>query len=224
MRVIIACAGPQTKWGGHLGVPSHLVPLRAHFGVPLLYRTVGQAREISDDVHITAPAGDHRYKLPGVTLHEQDGSAPSEYAATRGLWNERGRTVLLLGDVYFTDAAIATIVSWRAHTYRVFGRSHGSRITGTPYGEIFAVSWWPSQHTRLDKHLAVVHETREAGTVTRPPGWMLLRAWQRTPLGRHTVDPACFTEIHDWTDDIDTPRDFARHPATREGTAPWATS
>ncbi|MCI3240288.1 hypothetical protein [Streptomyces spinosisporus] len=196
-------------------MPSHLVPLRAHSGVPLLYRTVGQAREISDDVHLTCPAGDTRYKIPGVTVHEQEGSAPSEYAATRGLWNEDGRTVLLLGDVYFTDRAMETIAAWRSHTYRVFGRAQSSRITGTPYGEIFAASWWPGQHTRMDVRLRQVHELRAAQIVTRPPGWMLLRSWQRTPLDQHRVDPGWFTEINDWTDDFDTVADYVRHPATR---------
>lgn len=222
MRVIIACAGSQAKWGNHLGVPSHLVPLTAHFGVPLLYRTLGQAREISDDVHLTAPAGDARYRLPGVTVHEQDGSAPSEYAATRALWSETGRTVLLLGDVYWTDAALETVASFGPQTYRVFGRHGPSRVTGTPYGEIFAASWWPGQHPRMSKLLAHVHAVRATGAVTRPPGWMLLRAWQGTPLGKHRVDPAWFTQIDDLTDDFDTVADYVRHPATRE--ASWPTS
>lgn len=223
MRVIIACAGSQEKWGNHLGVPSHLVPLAAHHDVPLLYRTVGQAREISDDVHLTCPVGDARYRLPGVTVHEQEGSAPSEYAATRDLWNERGRTLLLLGDVYFTDPAMARIVSFDTCDYRVFGRAGASRHTGCPYGEIFAVSWWPQHHQRLDRLLTGVHAMRAEGTVTRPPGWMLLRAWQGTRPDQHQVDLRWFVQINDLTDDIDTPADFARHPATRDGAA-WATS
>ncbi|WP_406200141.1 hypothetical protein OG331_25205 [Streptomyces sp. NBC_01017] len=217
MRVIIACAGSQAKWGGHLGVPSHLVPLRAHFGVPLLYRTVGQVRELTDDVHLTCPAGGARYRLPGVTVHEQDGTAPSEYAATRSLWNERGRTVLLLGDVYFTDEAMATVAGFRPQTYRVFGRYGPSKVTGTPYGEIFAASWWPGQHTRMDARLRHVHEMRAQGIVTRPPGWMLLRTWQGTPVGKHRVSRDWFTEIDDLTDDFDTVADYVRHPATRDG-------
>lgn len=216
MRVIIACAGSQAKWGNHLGVPSHLVPLTAHHGVPLLYRTVGQARELCDDVHLTVPAGDTRYRLPGVTVHEQDGTAPSEYAATRDLWSTTGRTLLLLGDVYFTDAALARITGYGGHRYRCFGRYTASKTTGTPYGEIFAASWWPEQHTRMDKLLAHVHAVRATGAVTRPPGWMLLRAWQGTPLSKHRVDPRWFGEINDLTDDFDTPADYERHPATRK--------
>ncbi|MFJ4009459.1 hypothetical protein [Streptomyces sp. NPDC090026] len=215
MRLIIACAGSQTKWAGHLGVPSHLAPLTAHGGVPLLYRTIGQARELTADVHVTAPAGDRRYRVPGTTLHEQDGSAPSEYAATRALWATDVRTVLLLGDVYFSDAAMARIATSPGRRYRVFGRFGPSHQTGTPYGEIFAASWWPEQHAQMDAHLDLVHRTRAAGTITRPPGWMLLRAWQGTPLAKHRVDSRYFEEIDDLTDDIDFPADYERHPATR---------
>lgn len=217
MRVIIACAGASEKWGDHLGVPKHLAPLTAHHGVPLLYRTVGQVREFTDEVHVTAPAGDARYRVPGVTVHERDGSGLCEYTSTRHLWNERGRTVLLLGDVYWTDAALATVAGFRPQTYRVFGRYGPSTVTGTPYGEIFAASWWPGQHTRMDKRLDHVHAVRATGVVTRPPGWMLLRAWQGTPLGKHRVLPGWFTEIDDHTDDFDSVADYLRHPATRDG-------
>ena len=50
--------------------------------------------------------------------------------------------------------------------------------------------------------------------MTRPPGWMLLRAWQGTPLGRHIVKRGrYFVTIDDLTDDIDKAEDYARHPA-----------
>ena len=209
MRIVIACAGHQRKWGGHLGVPSHLVPVG---GRPLLHRTVGQALAVTSDVHITSP-DDDRYRIPGAVRHVRAEAEPSEYASTRALWSEDGRTVLLLGDVYFTAAAFATIAKRAERAYRVFGRYGPSKVTGTPYGEIFAASWWPEHHGLLDRHLDVVHRTRAAGTVTRPPGWMLLRAWQGTPLGRHRVIRPPFVDVDDLTDDLDTPDDYRRHPA-----------
>lgn len=180
----------------------------------MLARTVAQAREWTDDVHVTAPAGDGRYRAAGATVHERSPEEPSEYASTRGLWSATGRTVLLLGDTYFTDSAIGDVMACRDRDYRVFGRYGPSRVTGTPYGEIFAASWWPEQHALLDKHLDVVHRTRAAGTVTRPPGWMLLRSWCGLPLGRHRVRTPPFVELPaDETDDLDRPADWDRHPA-----------
>lgn len=179
---------------------------------PLLVRTVEQVRRWTTDINITAP-DDWRYKLAGTTHHVRSPDEPSEYASTRALWNPAGRTVLLLGDVYFTDAAITRIMSERADDLRVFGRFGPSKVTGTPYGEIFAATWTDRQHDALDRHLDVVHRTRAAGTVTRPPGWMLLRSWQGTPLGKHRVRTPWFVQVDDETDDVDTPADFARHPA-----------
>lgn len=203
MRVIIACAGPQTKWGNHLGVPSHLAPVD---GEPLLHRTVRQALTLTDDVYVTAPP-DERYDVPGAVRH-WPGQAPNEYVASRRCWNDEGRTVLLLGDVYFTDTAIGKIRAHGEQAYRVFGRRGASRITGTPYGEIFAASWWPVHHPLLDEHLARVGDMTKAG-------WRLLRSVQGTDLGRHIVRRPFFVKIDDLTDDLDFPADYARHPATR---------
>jgi hypothetical protein len=219
VRIVIAAAGGPGKWDGYLGIPKHLAPLTVHGGEPLLHRTVRQALAVTADVHLTSP-DDDRYEVPGVIRHVRGSEAPSEYAATRDLWNSKGRTVLLLGDVYFTDGAMATIARFAARRYRCFGRYRASRITGTPYGEIFAVSWWPEQHAQMDAYLRLVHRTRASGAVTRPPGWMLLRAWQRTPLGKHRVSPRWFEEIDDLTDDFDRPADYERHPITKTGGKP----
>ena len=212
MRVIIAAAGPQSKWNNHLGVPSHLVQVD---GEPLLVRTIRQARTITDDVHLTCP-DDPRYDL-GVQRHirrrigvEQPDS--NEYASTRDLWID-GRTILLLGDVYFTDAAIRTIADASPTAYRCFGRYRPSRRTGTPYGEIFAASWGAQRHALMDTHLAEVARLRESGECRRPAGWVLLRLWQGTPVTRHLVKSPPFVEIDDLTDYIDYPSDYDRHPA-----------
>lgn len=203
MRVIIACAGPQTKWGGHLGVPSHLVSVD---GEPLLHRTIRQALTVTRDVHVTTP-DDDRYAVLGVSRHVRGPDYANEYVSTRDLWNETGRTVLLLGDVYFTDAAISRISHRMEREYRVFGRRGASRITGTPWGEIFAASWWPAQHALLDGHLARIGGMDKAG-------WRLLRSVQGTDLGRHVVRRPWFVKVDDATDDIDFPADYDRHPAT----------
>lgn len=214
MRVIIAAAGEGRRWADYLGVPKHIV--RTAAGETLLVRTLAQAKRISDDVHVVVP-DDPRYMIAPrrsrkVTWHEVP-RHHNEYEHTRALWSQTGRTVLLLGDVYFTDAAVDTIAAGSPSAYRVFGRYRASRVTGTPYGEIFAASWGPARHAQMDAHLAEVARLRESGECTRPPGWVLLRLWQRTPVRRHVVKPPIWAEIDDWTDDLDTPADYHRHPA-----------
>ncbi len=185
-------------------------------------RTVDQVRRLSGhaaDVHVTSQ-DDWRYKVAGTTHHVRSPDEPSEFASTRALWSPTGRTVLLLGDTYWTDAALSVVLGCDDRDYRVFGRFGRSKTLGTPAGEIFAVSWWPAQVPDLDRHLDVVHRTRAAGTVTRPPGWMLLRSWMGIPLGRHRVSAPWWVELpDDWTDDLDRPADWDRHPAFGGGRA-----
>lgn len=210
MRVIIACAGGQGKWGNHLGVPSHLVPVH---GQPLLHRTVGQALALTGDVHVTAP-DDDRYQVPGATLHVRTTQHPSEYQSTRDLWSDDGRTVLLYGDTYFTDRAIGKIAGYAEHRFRAFARAGRSKVTGCRWGEFFAASWWPEHHRMLDDHLAVAMRARQAGN-NRPVCWVLLRSIQGSDLGKHWCDPGWFTSIDDETEDFDTPLDYHRHPVVR---------
>lgn len=212
MRVIVAAAGESSRWGGYLGVPKQLAPIPSA-GETLLHRTVRQAREIlgSDDVHIVA-RGDERFVADGATTHHV-APTPSEYASSRPFWASSGRTVLLLGDVYFTDAAMTTIAAHREHEYRCFGRSGPSRHTGKRYGEIFAISWWPAQHAVIDRHLDQAHHLIASGQSNRPPGWLLLRLMQRTPPARHLVRAPWFVSIDDLTDDFDIPADYDTHPA-----------
>lgn len=218
MRVIVACAGPQVKWSNYLGIPSHFAPVRvsedSEEREPLIRRTLRQVARYTapGDVFLTAPAGHPDYWLGGVTVCEGHGA--SEFDSTRALWSRDGRTILLLGDVYFSDLAIRKIFGSPGQDYRAFGRHGGSNVTLTPYGELFAHSWFSEQIPEIEEHLARVNEARTQG-ILRPHGWMLLRSFQGVPLNMHVVKPSYFTQISDWTDDIDFPEDFERHPATR---------
>ncbi|MFI5840435.1 hypothetical protein ACIA8K_12085 [Catenuloplanes sp. NPDC051500] len=214
MRVIIAASdGNDPKWANHLGVPKQLAPLD---GAPMLVHTIELARTISDDVHVTLP-DDPRYDvlsaLPGITRHVRSGDYPSEYASTRDLWSTSGRTVLLLGDVYFTPSAMSEVESETARAIRIFGREGSSLHTGNDWGAVFATSFWPEHHAELDRHLTEVHYEHAVGHCLRHPGWMLLCAVQDTPWEVHEVRAPWFVQIDDLTDTIGQPMEYARHPA-----------
>jgi hypothetical protein len=214
MKLILAASGSQSKWGRHLGVPSHFAPLTRHGGQPLIERTIEQLKPYGHEVHVLTPP-DPAYVGLSATRHIVQEYRQSEFEASRHLWDPEGRTLLLLGDVFFSHQAIERIMLYAKRQYMAFGRFGPSKITGTPYGELFAASWYGEHIIQMDKYLANVHKLRAEGTITRPPGWMLLRSWQRTPLSRHKVTPKHFIEINDETDDIDFPVDYERHPATR---------
>lgn len=209
MRVIIACAGREDdpKWGGYLGVPKHLAPVE---GRPLLARTVDQVSAYATDAVITAPRGDARYCLPGAATVHPDRQAANEYAGSRPWWNPAGRTVLLLGDVFFTVPAMHAILGYDGAAPCWFGRFGPSRVTASSAGELFAVSWLPDHHDDLDRHLARVATRPD---ITRPAGWKLYRSYHRLPMHRHRRGRH-WREINDLTDDFDTPARYDAHPCT----------
>lgn len=211
MRVLIACAGPGTRWGNHRGVPRHLAAVD---GEPLLHRTVRQALTYSSDVHVIS-GDDRRYDLPGSEWHVVAERTPNEFVTSRPWWSQDGRTVLLLGDTYLTDSAVATIAGYEPVRWQVFGRQNASAVTGTPWGEVFGYSWWPQHQQMLLEHLDKAILARSVGIAQRCTGWEVLRSIQRTPLNEHVVQPFWFTEIDDETDDFDFPHDYERHPASR---------
>lgn len=210
-RVIIACAGrvPDPKWGGHLGVPKHLALVGDE---PLLGRTARQVLQHTSDIWVTCPAGDPRYQVAGVVrLAHPDHRAGNEYDASRRWWSGAGRTVLLLGDVCWTDQALATVMRFEPRRMRWFGRMGASKVTIARWGEIFAISWWPDHHQMIDVHL---NQVRASPRITRPPGWKLYRSLHGLPMGRHRK-AGDWTEIDDGTDDWDTPELYRAHPMIR---------
>ncbi len=224
LRAIISAGREHPKWNNYLGVPQHLVPI---FGTPLLRRTVIQVLRRTNDIHLRLPTGElgDRYKdalganLSDVTVHQSDDEGLCEYTVNRSLWDENGTTVLLLGDVCFSTNAMEIIFKTsklvRRDDYRCFGRYKGSRITGYRAGEIWAASWGSDTHATMDRHLKYVHDVRASGAVTRPPGWMLLRMWQGTPLNRHYCTKPWFVQIDDTTEDFDFPEKWDAHPMNR---------
>lgn len=227
MRVIVAAAGSQAKWGGHLGVRSHFAPVRPRLGSrarePLLARTLRQVADRSDDVWLVGPADEPE---PYSRLAETWGArfrvastvARNEFESTREVWAPRGDHVLLLGDVWFTADALDTVFARAAEGLRFFGRQGPSAVTGSPWGEIFAQSWTDtSEMTRLTDRVRALQDADRADPSKH--GWTMLRIAQETPLRTHVVLKPWWVEIDDVTDDFDFPADYGRHPAACEEAA-----
>ncbi|MBY8342009.1 hypothetical protein LXH13_06170 [Streptomyces spinosirectus] len=240
MRVIVAAAGSQKKWGGHLGVRSHFAPVRSVLegdepAVPLLERTLTQLAAYTSDVWLTVPADEPGpYEAlaaaHGARTHQADAAARNEFESSRPVWRPDTVNVLLLGDVWFTDRALDTILTAAAVTstdddgFRFFGREHASTVTGTPWGEIFANSWRGRNNDRMSALTDATRREQDAGRADPTKhGWTILRMLQGTPLRQHEVRPPWWVEIDDATDDLDFPDDYRRHPATR-GLTPGGTA
>ena len=204
MKVIIICAGDGVRWGNYLGVQKHFISID---GKKLLQRTVDQFQ--GEDIYIVANSTD--YQIDGTKLY-----CPAHISGIGGadkiqnsscLWSNSERTLLILGDVYFTDEAIKIIKGYVNRDWSAFGRKEGSYITGCPWGELFAFSFYPEHIKELNYAIdnAILHYNQ--GYIGRCQGWEIYRAWDGIDLRVHGIN-GHFVEINDFTDDFDYPGDY----------------
>jgi NADH:ubiquinone oxidoreductase subunit len=118
------------------------------------------------------------------------------------------RTIVVFGDVYFTDQAVQVIKKGKRRSWVVYGRSQSNPYTGTQWAEWFAfeISGLPATNKGFEA-------LRETVKNYRSGAWPTCKAWDwyyemegmpyyiddvaNVPTGDHWV------EINDLTDDID---------------------
>jgi len=206
-HVVVIADGDGTRWGGYGGVPKHL----ARFGdETLLERTVRQFAGGDRIVWVVGP-DDDRYQVPGSSLYVPEHNPldfdADKFTCSRDLWNPDGRTLVVYGDVWFTDEAVSEILASDRTDWVLFGRAFGSRLTASPGGECFVQSFYPDSIPEHDAALRRVVRLYRNGLISRCGGWEHYRAMLRLPdslMDRHLVGDR-FVHIDDYTDDIDEP-------------------
>ncbi len=201
MIVLILAAGEQTRWGDN-GRPKQLVDIG---GEPLLVRLVRQCRERGHEPVVVTH--DDRLKLSQRTFAPAARRWVVETLLfTRELWEPR--TVVLLGDVVFTEEAIDKVLACRS-PMQVFGRKELRwRLVGRYY-EIFALSFDRACHQRIGWTL-----DKSIEEALRRPGPLAgkLRTFYEVycglDLGSFQHEDEVFYPIEDWTEDIDAPEDY----------------
>ena len=133
-KVLILCAGESTRWGNYLGVPKQLILIN---GESLLERMVRLLRA-QGYYDIEVISHDERLLLSNCGFFK-----PSRFRwtvesllSTHSLWKDK--TLVLLGDVFFTEPAIYTIIN-SGQGIHIYGRPGPSKYTFSQYGEIFAI-------------------------------------------------------------------------------------
>jgi len=201
---VVLANGPEDKWGGYLGVPRHFIEID---GERLIDRTVRQFAP-SGPVIVSGP--DERYAVEGASWYRPE-PEPEHLDAdillsTRDLWSRRERTVLALGDTWFSDAAVVAITSHAPMEWTYFGRKDGSRYSETDYGELFALSFWPPNIAGgLSAMLDVLERQRHG--LWRGGLWEHYRVMQGIDPLVHEIRDG-FVEIDDETDDFDFPAQY----------------
>ncbi len=102
-RIIIAAAGEGIRWNNFRNTPKHLAIVE---GERLIDRVYKQFSDFSNDVVIISK--DQRYKVGNAKIEaplEGEWLDFGKIYSSNHLWSEN-RTIIVFGDVYFTDEAI----------------------------------------------------------------------------------------------------------------------
>lgn len=222
MRAIIIAAGEATRWNNHTGTTKHFAVFN---GEPVINRTVRLLRENGverEDIYIVSKdyriEGANNYHI--VPNYEENADA-DKFLSSTDLWSKDERTVIFYGDVYFSDSAMKQIVSYEGDDWRLFCRPTPSTITGTPWGECFAISIYPKDHEKTLSQLRRIAELHRTKAISRCGGWELARAMMGKPDNKirhpHVTSSPLYYIIDDETDDIDYPEDYDRLKKVVEG-------
>lgn len=211
---IILCGGRNSRWKGYRGTHrKHLVKVEGEILLSRTLRLVAAyepARTFvvvnEDDLDLYKAYLSNNTELYGIKETVPHQTDAYKFLSSKELWNPTGRTIVLLGDVWFSENAIKTIFKNPADDWTAFGRNGASKFTGHPYGELFAHSFtdYREHELTLDK----LDEMYRAGTCKRvASGWAHYQLMIGKDPNIHTVGPR-FVEIDDFTDDFDCPEDF----------------
>ena len=197
-RVLILAAGEGSRWENYRGVQKHKLLIE---GEVLVERIVRQFLNYTNDVVVVG--SDESYEVEGASCYippyHHKWKDMAKFWSTRDIWSEQ-RTVLVFGDVYFTDEAVETIMKDEGE-FTFFLRSKGSELTGKPWREIFAIAFNGSFTETLK---ARVLEIIESDRALRTGGWHLYKRLE------HEYKNTFSVEIDDWTEDFDFPVDIER--------------
>lgn len=199
--IIIIAAGDATRWGNYLGCPKHLIKINNE---PILNRTVRLFSNNNNNCIYVVGPDDDRYRIDGSKLFvpkKDDGNyGVDKFLNSSSLWNKNGRTIVVYGDVYFTDDAVKTILDYSEREWRLF--------CSFKKGECFAQSFY-DEH--IDKHnsslLSIVEKCKNGLEYTG--GWTHYRVMAGSSiLDGPAIDVGMAIAIEDITNDFDYPSDY----------------
>ncbi len=202
-RVILMCAGRAERWGNHLGVHKHLISID---GEMLLDRTLRLIRQ-NTSAPVSVVAFDTEYDRAGFERYQPKHDRLNfcdidKFLSSEERWSKSGQTVILYGDVFFSEAAMRKILAHEG-THRFVGRGEWSHYTGCPWREMFAVSFPADEHDLLRGHMLAIRAELMAKTRDKGGGWDLYHRMHGTTWNH-------FLSIDDFTDDFDFPSDYER--------------
>lgn len=202
MRIIIAASGEGRRWNNFRNTPKHLVTIE---GEILLNRIYKQFRDFTDDIVILSR--DPRYQVGDARLEPPLDGEWLDFGkiySSNHLWSDE-RTIIVFGDVYFTDEAVKTIIS-NTDEYKFFMRKGPSKYTGKGHKEIFAFAFSGGMNEKIKKYIHELVDKKQGGA----GAWRLYLHMNKITHPRDYFKSDGYVEINDWTDDFDYPEDILK--------------
>lgn len=216
-KIIILCGGFSNRWNNFLGTEKHFVKIN---GTTLLENTINILSRYNVSINIVVREDiENLYSYLGQKLYSisKDCSLLEYYKikSTYELWNNNGKTVILMGDVWFTKQALKKIIGSHSTKLLFWGRQRKNYHTKCNHGELFAISFSPNSHDLIKsatltlENLILYQEIKIAG------GWGIyniisgltyLMSKEKIIKGKALYSN--FNNIIDITDDVDTPKDY----------------
>ena len=205
MKYVIMCGGTYLDWE----TPKQLLEIH---GETLVDRTIRLLKaEGAEEICITAT--DPRFEGRGVPVlkHENNFTTDGERTLS-GYWLDAfyphfpGSTQVtyIFGDVYFTEAAIRTIVRADVKGNVLMGHPDAMNEAHHNIGEPFA--YIVNDYRLFMYGVEMVKRMRDAGLLLREPiVWELYRYLNGFDVNVQWINPATFIPIGDGTIDADTP-------------------
>jgi hypothetical protein len=172
MRYVIMANGRGTRWGGHTGVPKHLIEFD---GETLLRRIVRQLAEIDPGADVVISASDPRYATAGARLHTPAVNAIELDRFVPELIDEE--VCFLYGDTLYSTPAIEAIVAERPTELAFFGDERG----------IVAVRSGDADLLRF--HLDRVRALYLSGAIGSCVGWQVYQSFEGLPFEQVRIGP-----------------------------------
>lgn len=214
-RVLILADGKSKEQ--HMGIERHLVKVD---GIPLIGRTIRQFKAAGGMPHVITRNPQIRWvsRLNGaMTIVGSDRSEAFDGIdmIRKGLDHSRTmRSIIVFGDVVFTDDAVRRIMEHKPEGWAVYGRSASSKYGGSDWAEYFAISVGPLAKKQGYQAIETVVETFKKRMWHRITAWEWYYAMEGMPWNIHNARKVRtgrhWVEINDRTDDIDFESDVER--------------
>lgn len=215
MKVIVIAGGEGKRWNNFLGTRKHFAPIN---GEAIIDRLVRMYAPLGHITFITVPGWELAHK-DVTSVHVEPGLEEkwfdiAKIAATIPYWSKDECTLVLLGDVYWTEDGVSAVkdhvTSPFFQDWFMYGRLTKSNVKKHhPSNENFAMSFYPEHHNFV---LESMHKSVKLFK-KKEIRWNKMSQLYRIMCGKDGADADLakmpqedlghFITINDLTDDVD---------------------